>query len=109
MTPEFDKCWESLGLVDKQLKDLQESILLNPKLGAVIQGTGGLRKVRYATNNKGKSGSIRVLYVDLVIHQEIYLLSAYPKSKKDNLTASEKNNVKKLIEELKKVDNERRN
>lgn len=106
MTPEFYKCWKSLGLTDLQLKELQESILLNPQSGDVIQGTGGLRKIRHAIGNKGKSGSIRVLYVDLVVHEKVYLLTAYTKKQKDNLSDSEKAAVKKLIEQLKKAADE---
>ncbi len=101
MTPEFDKCWKNIGLTDQELKELQEEILLNPQVGAVIQGTGGLRKIRYAIGNKGKSGSIRVLYVDLVIHEKVYLITAYTKNQKDNLSNEEKAIIKKMIEQLK--------
>lgn len=79
---------------------LQELISLNPQAGVVIQGTGGLRKIRYAIGNKGKSGSIRVLYVDLVVHEKVYLITAYTKNQKDNLSDEEKATVKKLIEQL---------
>lgn len=107
MTPEFDRCWRNLGLTDNHLKELQEMILIDPQVGRVIQGTGGLRKVRYAIGNKGKSGSIRVLYVDLVVHEKVYLITAYPKNEKDNLSDMEKAEVKKLIMQLKKTANER--
>lgn len=75
--------------------------MLKPQAGLVIQGTGGLRKIRYAIRNKGKSGSIRVLYVDLVVHEKVYLITAYTKNQKDNLSDEEKATVKKLIEQLK--------
>ena len=101
MTPEFDKCWKNIGLTDQELKELQEMILLDPQVGPVIQGTGGLRKIRYAIGNKGKSGNIRVLYVDLVTHQKVYLVTAYTKNQKDNLSNEEKAIVKKMIEQLK--------
>ncbi len=107
MTPEFDRCWKNLGLSDEHLKELQETILLNPQVGSVIQGTGGLRKLRFALDNKGKSGSVRVLYVDLVVHDKVYLITAYQKNEKDNLNESEKAEVKKLITQLKKSANER--
>ena len=55
--------------------------------------------MRYAIGNKGKSGSIRVLYVDLVIHEKIYLITAYTKNQKDNLSNEEKSIVKRLIEQ----------
>ncbi len=107
MTPEFDRSWKNLGLTDDHLKELQEMLLLNPQTGKVIQGTGGLRKVRFALENRGKSGSIRVLYVDLVVHEKVYLITAYPKNEKDNLTNAEKVEVKKLIMQLKNSANER--
>lgn len=106
MTPEFDKTWAQLGLDDNDLIALQEQILLNPQVGAVIQGTSGLRKMRFALN-AGKSSGVRVLYVDLVLLEEVYLISAYAKSTKSNLTNSEKSEIKKLIELLKKSAFER--
>ena len=107
MTPEFDKVWTQLGLNDDDLRELQEQILLNPQVGSVIQGTNGLRKMRFSLN-AGKSGGVRVLYVDLVVLEEVYLISAYAKSNKVNLSNKEKNEIKKLIELLKKSAEERR-
>jgi len=61
MMPEFDKMWKKIGLDDEDLKELQLELLSNTKSGEVIKGTGGLRKMRFAIENKGKSGSVRVL------------------------------------------------
>lgn len=47
-----------------------------------MQGTGGLRKVRFALENRGKSGSVRVVYVDFVVYETIYLITAYTKNEK---------------------------
>lgn len=58
--------------------------------------------MRFALQNKGKSASSRVLYVDFVVAETIYLIFAYPKKEKDNLTDEERNNIKKLIERLEK-------
>ena len=65
-----------------------------------MQGTGGLRKVRFAFDNRGKSGSARVVYVDFVVYEKIFLITAYPKNEKDNLSKAERNDIKKLIEAL---------
>lgn len=102
MLPEFEKQWKRMGLTDDDLKRLQYELLENPQKGDIMQGTGGLRKIRFAFENKGKSGSSRVVYVDFAIYEKIFLITAYPKSEKDNLTAEERNNVKKLIEILEK-------
>ena len=48
MMPEFDCQWQNLGLDDNELRQLQETLLKNPKAGKVIRGTKGLRKIRVA-------------------------------------------------------------
>ena len=98
--PVFDKQWREMGLDDNDLQKLQAELLKNPQIGNVIKGTGKLRKARFAFENRGKSGSSRVLYVDFVIAETIYLIFAYPKNEKDNLTDEERNNIKKLINRL---------
>lgn len=101
-TSEFTKQWSALGLDDDDLRKLELMLLQNPEIGPVLQGTGGLRKMRFALENRGKSGSVRVCYVDFVLAETIYLITCYPKNKKDNLTAGEKNVVRKVIEALEK-------
>lgn len=100
--PSFRNNWKSLGLTDIDLRRLQEELLATPKTGSAMQGTGGVRKMRFAFENRGKSGSVRVIYVDFENHEKIYLLTAYPKSEKDNLTKAERNELKKLVEILEK-------
>lgn len=100
MMPIFDKQWKNMGLDDNDLKRLQEQLLFNPAAGVLVQGTGGLRKIRFAFDGRGKSGSVRVVYVDFVVHEIIYLIYAYPKNEKDNLTKEEKNNIRKMIERI---------
>ena len=98
--PEFEKCWKHMGLTDNDLKRVQSELLLSSQDNPVMQGTGGLRKFRFALENRGKSGSIRIVYVDFVVHETIYLISAYPKNEKDNLSKAEQNAIKSLIEKL---------
>lgn len=98
--PEFDKNWASMGLNDNDLRRLQEELLFDPEKGDVMQGTGGLRKLRFAFEGQGKSGSVRVCYVDFVIYKSIYLITAYPKSEKENLSKSERNSIAKMIKVL---------
>lgn len=100
MMPIFDKQWLDMGLGDNDLQYLQSELLKNPQIGKVIRGTGGLRKMQFAFPGRGKSGSGRVLYIDFVCAEIIYLIFAYPKNEKDNLTDEERNNIKKMIERL---------
>jgi len=101
-TREFSKNWDRLGLNDEDLRRLERLLLENPQAGPVIPGTGKLRKVRFAINNMGKSGSTRVCYVDFLVLETIYLVTVYPKNKKDNLSMAECNAIKRMIEELEK-------
>ena len=59
-----------------------------------MQGTGGLRKARFAFEHQGKSGGVRVCYVDFVVKETVYLITVYPKSEKDNLSRAERNAIK---------------
>lgn len=85
---------------DDELKELQKALIESPDKGDLIQKTGGLRKIRMATGNQGKSGSARVIYF-LATAEVIYLVMAYPKSTKDSITDAEKAELKKLTQRLK--------
>ncbi|KUO73236.1 MAG: addiction module toxin RelE [Clostridia bacterium BRH_c25] len=100
ITHEFDKRWAQLGLNDDDLFELENFLCEHPEAGPVVQGTGGLRKLRWYSKNRGKSGGLRVVYVDFAFYEKIYLISAYPKSIKDDLSNEECNEIKKLIKSL---------
>jgi len=85
---------------DDELKNLQVELISQPEKGDLIKDTGGLRKVRMAVGNKGKSGSVRVIYF-LAHVEKIHLILAYPKNVKDTLSRSEKAELKKLVKLLK--------
>ncbi len=100
-TRAFLASWKNIEMdIDNDLRRLEEALLRDPKIGDVIPGTGRARKVRFAYEGEGKSGSVRVIYVDFEIGQKICALAAYAKSEKDNLTAKEKSNIKSAIELL---------
>ena len=98
--PLFRSKWKALGLDDDDLKRLQEEMLLDPKTGAVMKETGGVRKMRFAFEDRGKSGSVRVIYIDFEVYEKIYLITAYPKNEKDNLTRAERNELRELVQVL---------
>ena len=101
MLPEFDRRWKEIGFTDDDLKSLQEELTINPEKGDLIRETGGLRKIRVAFEGRGKSGSARVCYVDFSVYERIYLITAYTKNEKDNLTKKERKEIHKLIDILK--------
>ncbi|MCD7840954.1 MAG: type II toxin-antitoxin system RelE/ParE family toxin [Lachnospiraceae bacterium] len=76
-------------------------LLKNPKAGAVIPGTGGLRKLRIPVNDSGKRGGGRVIYVDIEKKETIYLLQVYMKNEKEDLTIKERKLLRNMISILK--------
>ena len=98
-TPTFTRQIQAIA-TDDELKELQRTLIAQPDKGDLIQGTGGLRKIRIALGNQGKSGGARVIYF-LATAEKIYLILAYPKSVKDNLTPAEKAALKTLTHQLK--------
>lgn len=101
-TSEFTKKWKQYGFSDEDLRLLENQILQNPKVGPVMQGTGRLRKMRFAFENSGKSGSVRVCYVDFENFCQVYLITVFAKNEKSNLSKIEKNQVKVAIETIEK-------
>ena len=98
-TPTFTRQIQAIA-TDDELKELQRTLIAQPDKGDLIQGTGGLRKIRMALGNQGKSGGARVIYF-LATAEKIYLILAYPKSVKDSLTPAEKAALKTLTHQLK--------
>lgn len=84
------------------LRSLQESILKDPEAGVLIKGSSGIRKVRMIAKGKGKSGGIRVFYLDIPLKEKCYLLFILEKSNSANITDKEKNELKKLSQILKR-------
>jgi hypothetical protein len=98
-TPVFTRMVTAL-LADDDYRGLQRELADDPECGALIKDGGGIRKIRYAVPGRGKSGGLRVIYYWLKDNQQIYLLIAYPKSKKDDLTAKETAILRALVKEL---------
>ena len=96
----FTKRWAELGLTDDNLAELEKFIMENPDAGDIIQGTGGLIKLRWKLPGKGKRGGTRILYVDFVKYSKTILINCYSKKEKDNISDKEKAVYKKLIKEI---------
>lgn len=97
-TPVFTRQIAKL-LPDDEYRELQQELILNPAAGNIIRHSGGLRKVRWRSATKGKRGGLRVIYYWYVSSREIYMLLAYGKGEKDDLTAKEVKVLRELVEE----------
>jgi hypothetical protein len=89
-----------LAAADKLLSDegraeVVKMVAANPECGAVMAGTGGFRKVRFALEGKGKSGGARVIYILRNENFPVFLITVFAKNQKPNLTKDERNKLKK--------------
>ncbi len=112
MTSDFDNAWKNLGLNDEELRQLQNSLTQNPTAGDMIQGTHGCRKYRISLESRGKSGGARVIYVDFITFEKVYLITAYAKNEQENLSKRQCDGIKQLVKEIEAVERakfERRN
>jgi len=99
-TQKFDREWRSIGLNDEDLLLLELFLLENPTAGRIMQGTGGIRKLRWALPDSGKSGGIRVLYIDFIVSEKICIFDLFPKAEKGNLTQTEKTALKQIVKAI---------
>lgn len=99
-TKTYRKAVKKLGASEAELKAVEDEIAANPTAGDVIQGTGGARKIRFAFGGKGKRGAGRAIYVAMIEDDLIYMLMAYSKAERDDLTKDDKDAIKEFIDEL---------
>lgn len=96
--------WKRMKLNDEDLQALEKLIMRAPLAGAVMQGTGGLRKIRFAPPSwhTGKSGATRVCYVHFAEAGACYLFTMFAKNEQPNLTKADKAAWRAFIAELRK-------
>ena len=99
-THKFDREWEEIGLDDDRLRYLELYLQENPQAGKIMQGTGGIRKLRWGLPDKGKSGSIRVLYLYFSTVMKICMFDLFTKDEKDNLSRAEKAALKRIVKTI---------
>jgi hypothetical protein len=90
-------------LTAEELARVIEMVAGDPLCGELIEGTGGLRKVRFAVGSKGKSGGVRIIYYWFSQKAPIFLLDLFKKGEKDNLSKAERNELAALAAHLKAI------
>ena len=98
--PSFLAKWNRIGFTEEDMIRLERELCANPKVGAVLRGTNGARKMRFSFFNRGKSGSARVIYVDFEVSQRLYFVNVFAKSEKENISDEERNELKTIVEIL---------
>jgi len=97
--PPFEKVRASY-LDDTAYRELQIELMANPQAGDVIEGTGGLRKLRQPDprRGKGKRGGLRVIYYWWLGGEQFWLFTVYDKDQADDLTPEQRKTLKRLLE-----------
>ncbi len=84
----------------EERSELIEMIAQDPECGDVMEGTGGVRKVRFAFAGRGKSGGARVIYFFHNDELPVFLLTMFAKNEKANLSKAERNQLAKLVKQI---------
>lgn len=86
---------------DDAFKGLQDELMKNPKAGDVIKGTGGLRKLRYGDEQrgKGKRGGLRVIYFWSDLDDQFWLFTVYDKDQADDLSADQRKMLRARLQQ----------
>lgn len=85
-------------LSDDEYSKLQQALLVNPEIGAVIPGSGGIRKLRWGLAGRGKRGGIRVIYYLRTRQGQIWMLTLYAKNVAENIPARVLKQIKDEID-----------
>ena len=99
-TPTFIRRAAKL-LTEEEHDELIAFLAANPETGDVIEGTAGVRKVRFATGGRGKRGATRVMYYVVDEAMPLYALLIYGKNEQDNLTPEQVKAVRAFAEAIK--------
>jgi len=83
---------------DEEYRELQNSLVAYPESGKLIQGSAGLRKIRWGIASKGKRGGVRAIYYFATSRNQIFMLMVYAKNERSDLTKEQLSLLKKVVE-----------
>jgi hypothetical protein len=95
-------------LTEEEREELVFYLALHPESGDEIPGTGGVRKLRFGSKDKGKSGGVRVIYYFYDEENPLYALLIYGKNEQVNLTPDQKREIRSLAVSIKAAARARR-
>src|SRR5689334_16973658 len=87
-------------LADEDRRAVVDYLAAHPKAGDLIEGTGGVRKLRWSRDGRGRSGGVRVIYYFHSEAMPLYLLTLFAKNERANLSKAECNELGELVEVL---------
>lgn len=97
--PEYIRRAEKL-LTEAERREILDYLAANPKAGDIMEGTGGVRKLRWGRQSRGKSGGVRIIYYFHSDLMPLYLLTMFAKNERANLSRAERNELTGLVDML---------
>ena len=92
--------WAEKVLTEEERDAVIDLLAANPTCGVLLEDTGGVRKVRFAREGRGKSGGVRIVYYFYNESMPVYILAGFAKNEKANLSAAERAMLRKLVKRL---------
>lgn len=89
----------SAHLDDDSYRALQLALVLRPEQGSLIPGSGGLRKLRWGVEGRGKRGGLRLIYHWDAKREVAYMLFMYAKNEQGDLTPAQVKTLARLVRE----------
>ena len=80
-------------------RKVQAALVNRPNLGSLIEGSGGLRKLRWGVHGRGKRGGVRIIYYWAAGQERLLMLFVYAKTVRDDLTSTQLKILRKIVEE----------
>jgi len=96
-SPIFQRLWPRYWDEDERA-EFAAFIAADPRAGAVIRGSGGVRKVRWARAGAGRFSGVRVVYLTRNELGDVYLLTLYAKSEKSTISAATLKEIRRALE-----------
>jgi hypothetical protein len=87
-------------LAEADRRAIVDHLAAHPTAGDLLEGTGGVRKLRWARDGRGKSGGVRVIYYFHSEAMPLYLLTMFAKNERANLSKAERNELAGLVDVL---------
>jgi hypothetical protein len=81
---------------DDEREELIAFLAANPDVGDLIQGTGGVRKLRWGLKGRGKRGGARIIYFYRNTRIPLFVLTAFAKNQRTDLSQAERNSIRRL-------------
>jgi hypothetical protein len=104
--PEYLRTASKL-LTETDRREIVDYLAANPDAGDLMEGTGGVRKIRWGRDGRGKSGGVRVIYYFHSKRMPLYLLTMFAKNERANLSKAERNELAGLVDLLVQLWSER--